>query len=233
MAYSPPPYMSPTPDILVLFDIDGTLLDTHGAGRNAFCCGLQRVTGVEDTLPYVSFAGNTDRRVLDEVAAHRGIAFTDAQRRAVFDAVAEELAAALAEAPGAAVPGAAELLAELSRRDAHLGLVTGNIERGAHLKLASAGLDGFFTFGGYGDDEADRSRILRTALAAAGAAPARAVLVGDTPLDIEAGLAVGIPVLGVAAGRWDVPALLAAGAVHAAPDFTDLPLWLDWIYPPP
>ena len=230
MAYSPPPYMSPNPDILVLFDIDGTLLDTHGAGRNAFCRGLQRVTGVEDTLPYVSFAGNTDRRVLDEVAAHRGIAFTDAQRRAVFDAVAEELAAALAEAPGAAVAGASGLLGELSRRGARLGLVTGNIERGAHLKLASAGLDGFFTFGGYGDDEADRSRILRSALAAADPAPARAVLIGDTPLDIEAGLAVGIPVLGVAAGRWDVPALLAAGAAHAAADFLDLPRWIEWIY---
>ena len=230
MAYSPPPYMSPTPDILVLFDIDGTLLDTHGAGRNAFCRALQRVTGVEDALPYVSFAGNTDRRVLDEVAAHRGIAFTDAQRRAVFDAVAEELAAALAEAPGSAVAGASGLLAELSRRGARLGLVTGNIERGAHLKLASAGLDGFFTFGGFGDDEADRSRILCTALAAAGSAPARAVLVGDTPLDIEAGLAVGIPVLGVAAGRWDVPALLAAGAAHAAADFLDLPRWIEWIY---
>ena len=222
--------MSTTPDILVLFDIDGTLLDTHGAGRAAFCRGLQRVTGVEDDLPYVSFAGNTDRRVLDEVAAHRGIAFTDARRKAVFDAVAEELASALKEAPGAAVPGAAELLAELSRQGARLGLVTGNIECGAHLKLASAGLDDFFTFGGYGDDEADRSRILRAALAAAGSASARAVLVGDTPLDIEAGLAVGIPVLGVAAGRWDVPALLAAGATHAAADFSDLPLWLKWIY---
>jgi phosphoglycolate phosphatase-like HAD superfamily hydrolase len=224
--------MNHSPDILVLFDIDGTLLDTHGAGRSAFCRGLQRVTGVEDDLPYVSFAGNTDRRVLDEVAAHRGIAFTDSQRKTVFDAIAEELAVALAEAPGAAVPGAAELLAKLSRHGARLGLVTGNIERGAHLKLASAGLDGFFTFGGYGDDEADRSRILRTALAAAGPAPARIILVGDTPLDIEAGLAVGIPVLGVAAGRWDVPALLAAGATHAAPDFTDLPRWLEWIYQP-
>lgn len=233
MAYSPPPYMSHSPDILVLFDIDGTLLDTHGAGRAAFCRGLQRVTGMEDALPYVSFAGNTDRRVLDEVAAHRGTAFTEAQRKTVFDAIAEELAASLAEAPGIAVPGAAELLAELSRRGARLGLVTGNIERGAHLKLASAGLDGFFTFGGYGDDEADRSRILRAALAAAGTPASRAWLVGDTPLDIEAGLAVGIPVLGVAAGRWDVPALLAAGATHAAPDFSDLPLWLDWLFPPP
>ena len=223
--------MPPTPDILVLFDIDGTLLDTHGAGRAAFCRGLQHVTGVEDSLPYVSFAGNTDRRVLDEVAAHRDIAFTSAQRKAIFDAVAEELAAALAAAPGQPVEGAKVLLEALSLRGARLGLVTGNIERGAHLKLASAGLDGYFSFGGYGDDEADRSRILRTALAAAGSAPARAVLVGDTPLDIEAGLAVGIPVLGVAAGRWDVESLLAAGATHAAPDFSDLPLWLDWIFP--
>ncbi len=230
MGYSPRLYMNPTPAILVLFDIDGTLLDTHGAGRSTFCRGLQRVTGVEDALPYVSFAGNTDRRVLDEVAAYRGIAFTDAQRKAVFDAVAEELAAALAQTPGVAVPGAAELLAELSRRGARLGLVTGNIERGAHLKLASAGLDGYFTFGGYGDDEADRSRILRAALAAAGPVPVCAVLVGDTPLDIEAGLAVGIPVLGVAAGRWNVESLLAAGAVHAAPDYRDLPRWIEWIY---
>ena len=222
--------MSHPGDILVLFDIDGTLLDTHGAGRAAFCCGLQRVTGIEDSLPYVSFAGNTDRRVLDEVAAHRGIAFTEVQRKAVFNAVAEELVSALATAPGQPVEGAKALLEALSLRGARLGLVTGNIERGAHLKLASAGLDGFFSFGGYGDDEADRSRILRTALAAAGSAPARAVLVVDTPLDIEAGLAVGIPVLGVAAGRWDVPALLAAGAAHAAADFLDLPRWLEWIY---
>ena len=225
--------MSHPGDILVLFDIDGTLLDTHGAGRAAFCRGLQRVTGVEDALPYVSFAGNTDRRVLDEVAAHRGIAFTEVQRKAVFDAVAEELAVALAAAPGQPVEGAKALLEALSKRGARLGLVTGNIERGAHLKLASAGLDGFFSFGGYGDDEADRSRILRAALAAAGNPPACTWLVGDTPLDIEAGLAVGIPVLGVAAGRWDADSLLAAGATHAAPDFSDLPRWLDWLFPPP
>ncbi|MDR0993893.1 MAG: HAD hydrolase-like protein [Verrucomicrobiota bacterium] len=224
-------------DQLVFFDIDGTLLDTHGEGREAFICGLEQVTGTPDDLSYVSFAGNTDRKVLGEVLARRRMPWEEAAVPPLFECIAEALRKRLAHRPGTPVRGAGALVARLRSLGAGLGLVTGNIRACAYLKLASVGLDGFFPFGGFGDAHAERADILREALKAAEATGWRVkadgvCLIGDTPYDVAAGQAVGVPVLGVASGRYTAFDLRKAGAAWAAEDFEQMEEWLRRIWKP-
>jgi phosphoglycolate phosphatase len=219
---------------LVLFDIDGTLLDTHGAGREAFIRGLARVTGARDELAYVSFAGNTDRNVLDQVMAARRIQLGAADIRRIFASIAEELRERLRLNPAQEIAGAGVFLERLAAEGAALGLVTGNIRECAYLKLGSIGFDRFFGFGGFGDEHAERANIARMALAAAkdagfSAAEDGACLVGDTPFDIAAGLEVGLPVIGVATGKYGEEALRSAGASIVVKDLSDVGRLMGWM----
>ena len=215
---------------VVLFDVDGTLVDTDGAGRTSFARGLERATGVADGLEWVSFAGNTDRNVLRAVEERRGRVFTDGERARIYGCIAEELSARLRVTPGRRIAGVERVLVALAERGAVLGLVTGNFREGARLKLESAGLWHWFAFGGFGGETAERADILRAALAEArrvvGGDPSRVRYVGDTPLDVESGLKAGVPVLGVAGGRWTAEQLKAAGAEDAAADYADVEWWV-------
>jgi phosphoglycolate phosphatase-like HAD superfamily hydrolase len=180
----------------------------------------------------VSFAGNTDRKVLAQVMERRGRRFDEAHAQRIFALVAEELRALLAEAAVREIPGAGAFVARLAEAGAALGLVTGNIRACAYLKLGSIGLDGYFGFGGFGDVHAERSMIARSAVAAArqaGVRTDRICLIGDTPYDVAAGRALGVPVLGVASGHYAAPELLAAGAGRAAADFRNLAGWMEWL----
>lgn len=219
---------------MVLFDIDGTLLDTHGFGREAFIRGLARVTGERDELAYVSFAGNTDRNVLDQVMAERRLHLDESAIRRVFACIAEELGVLLGQTPGKEIAGARAFLEHLEGEGTALGLVTGNIRECAYLKLGSVGFDRFFGFGGFGDEHADRAKIARSALAAAKAAGIEAeeggvCLIGDTPFDVAAGRALDIPVIGVATGKYGEESLREAGATLTVADYCDIGRLLDWI----
>ena len=219
---------------MVLFDIDGTLLETGGAGREAFIRGLARVTGVRDDLAYLSFAGNTDRNVLDQVMRERGLRFGAEETRRIFAEIALELRGLLKERPAREVAGAGRFVARLAAQGAGLGLVTGNIRACAYLKLGSVGMDSYFRFGGFGDEHAERSKIALSALAAARemgmeAAAGGVCLVGDTPLDVAAGRAVGVPVVGVASGKFGEKELLEAGASVVVKDFSEPERLWQWM----
>ena len=218
---------------MVLFDIDGTLLDTHGLGREAFIRGLARVTGERDELEYLSFAGNTDRNVLDQVMAARGLRLEEADIRRMFGAIAEELRELLQENPAREVAGAGAFLARLAAENTALGLVTGNIRACAYLKLGSVGFDRYFTFGGFGDEHAERVKIGRMALEAAKnagiEADGRGCLVGDTPFDIDAGIALGLPVIGVAAGKYGAETLRTGGASIVVADLSNAEQLWEWM----
>ncbi|HWB68581.1 MAG TPA: HAD hydrolase-like protein, partial [Solirubrobacterales bacterium] len=124
------------------------------------------------------------------------------------------------------MPGVEELLPKLVGEGVLLGLVTGNIEAAAHIKLARAGLNRFFAFGGYGSDSRDRTELTRRALergrlvAGGSLDPGSAIAAGDTPRDVEAGHGAGIRVVGVATGSYTVERLQAAGADWAIENVT-------------
>lgn len=207
----------------VLFDIDGTLLITGGAGAVAWQRAFGELHGIEADIVEHTDAGMTDPEiaaiVFREVIGREG---TQEERSKAIGCYLKHLPDAVAASEGYRVmPGVEELLPRLIEDGTLLGLVTGNIEAAARIKLARGHLNRFFSFGGYGSDSADRTEVTeaalrRGALVSGGALQDGAcIAVGDTPRDVEAGHGAGIAVVGVATGSYSVEQLLAAGADHA------------------
>jgi phosphoglycolate phosphatase len=204
----------------VLFDIDGTLLVTGGAGGVAWQRGIAELYGVEANVAEHTAAGMTDPQIaaiiFREVIGREGSA---EERAKAIGGYLKHLPAAVAESAGYRVmPGVEELLDRLIDAGLLLGLVTGNIEAAAHIKLARGHLNRFFSFGGYGSDSADRTEVTEAALArgelvsGGTLANGSCISVGDTPRDVKAGHGAGIKVVGVATGSYSVEELRGAGA---------------------
>ena len=214
--------------VAVLFDIDGTLLDFRGAGRTSFIQALDKVFGWRDDIAYIEFHGNTDLNVLRNIFARHSTELTPEKQRQFFAALAVELDLLATGAIVTRHPGIAELLQALANDErVMLGIVTGNIESTAHIKLRHAGLQHHFAHGGYADEHADRDDIARLALARLraalppGADFSTVWLVGDTPFDIAAARAIGARCLAVATGRSTVAELRASGADQALSNLAD------------
>jgi phosphoglycolate phosphatase len=218
---------------LVLFDIDGTLLLTAGAGRRAIVRAL--APEVEDASAFseVRFDGKTDPQIVGELlqaAGHADAGNHDFVRALCVRYVAH-LEAELMEPRSRThlLPGVPELLEGLEAvPGVLLGLLTGNVSGGAALKLRAAGLDpARFVVGAYGSDSAHRPDLAGIAAARAegffGRAPSgpEVVIVGDTPADMTCGLAISARALGTATGSYSVPDLVAAGAHRAFVDLSD------------
>lgn len=215
---------------LLLFDIDGTLIRTDGAGVRAFNRGFLEVMGWPSALSRISPAGMTDLGIARLVALRfQGQDLTAEQTQAVFNCYLNCLAEELHKAANYQVlPGILKFLeVQSSRPEILLGLGTGNLESGARIKLEFGGLNHFFAFGGFGSDAADRTEVLRIAvqraecLAGHGWSPERILVIGDTPLDVAAGKALGARTLGVATGPYRKAELLAAGADWALETFAE------------
>lgn len=213
----------------VLFDIDGTILVTGGAGGVAWQCAFQELHGVEANIAEHTDAGMTDPEiaaiVFREVIGREGSA---EERAKAIGCYLKHLPDAVAESGGYRVmPGVEELLERLIDAGALLGLVTGNIEAAAHIKLARASLNRFFSFGGYGSDSADRTEVTKAALgrgelvSGGVLADGACIAVGDTPRDVKAGHGAGIDVVGVATGSYSVEQLREAGADYALATVAD------------
>ncbi|HKI67141.1 MAG TPA: HAD family hydrolase [Solirubrobacterales bacterium] len=207
----------------VLFDIDGTLLVTGGAGGVAWQRAFEELHGVEADIAEHTDAGMTDPEIVKiifrEVIGREG---TREERAQAIGCYLKHLPDTVAESGGYRVmPGIEELLAELIEKGVLLGLVTGNVEAAAHIKLARGRLNRFFSFGGYGSDSADRTEVTEAALrrgelVSGGAlADGAGISVGDTPRDVSAGHGAGIRVVGVATGSYSVEELQDAGADFA------------------
>jgi phosphoglycolate phosphatase len=213
----------PAPDApvrAVLFDIDGTLLVTGGAGGVAWQRAFEELHGVEANVAEHTDAGMTDPEiaaiVFREVIGRDG---TQEERSRAIGCYLKHLPDSVAESAGYRVmPGIEDLLDRLIDGGTLLGLVTGNIEAAAHTKLARAHLNRFFSFGGYGSDSADRTEVTKAALARGALvsggtlADGACIAVGDTPRDVKAGHGAGIRVVGVATGSYSVDQLYQAGA---------------------
>ena len=223
----------------ILFDIDGTLLYARGLGRPAFAEAFAiAYGGARADVENVSFVGATDTAVIRALAAACGMPTSPAREERFFIELAKRLEPRLAENPPTVYPGLRAFLIALRARGFLLGVVTGNIRATAWAKLIHAGLADLFDFGAYADGEPDRDAIARTACERArtlGAKPR--LLVGDTPQDIRAAHAIGLPALAVHVAGWRTPEeLRAAGADALLPGYEDLPAALraiDTLVPPP
>lgn len=220
------------PERVVLWDIDHTLMDTRGVGRELSAQAFETTTGLE-MRRQAAVDGITEAVIFRETAKLHGL---DTDRRDF-----EQFAAALADAHltrseelrarGHALAGARALLEALAQAPGIVQtVVTGNVRRVAEIKLGVFGLDRHIVWGigAFGEDADERSDLVRTALSRASRhlgvdlSPADAVVLGDTPADVRAGLAVGVPVVAVATGKSSQADLRDAGAVHVVPDLTDV-----------
>src|SRR3954453_5569162 len=217
---------------LILFDIDGTLVLTGGAGGRAMSLAFEEVFAVANAFNGIPMAGRTDAWILnDAVAAHR-IPPDSPDLRRFRDAYVRHLAIEL-EKPGVArkglMPGVRELLDALTERDdVYLALLTGNYEAGARLKLEYFDLWKYFSCGAFGDDAPHRNVLVPKALTRVQAcggpsfAAAEAIVIGDTPLDVGCAAHVGARSLAVATGSHSVEELRAAGADAVLKDLSDI-----------
>lgn len=213
----------------VLFDIDGTLLHTGGAGAEAWQRAFLELYGVEANIEEHTHAGMTDPEIAEivfrEVLGRDG---SDVERAEAVGCYLGHLAAAVAESEGYfVIPGIEELLPRLVEQGILLGIVTGNIESAAHIKLGRGDLNKYFAFGGYGSDSRSRTELTRKALergAEVSGAPLdldQTIAIGDTPRDVKAGHGAGIHVVGVATGSYSVEELKESGADWAIENVTE------------
>ncbi|HEX5133702.1 MAG TPA: HAD family hydrolase [Candidatus Krumholzibacteria bacterium] len=214
---------------LVLFDIDGTLLDSGKQPRRAFSEALVEVYGEAGAIDTYSFSGRTDPRIMLDLllGAGRSRAEVLARLPEARDAYLDRLDALLERERMRLLPGLPALLDALAARaDIALGLLTGNFERGARIKLSRFGIEGYFPFGSYGDDQFDRDDLPPVALERAHAVtgrrfdPADALIVGDSLLDISCARAHGLKCLVVSTGWTSAEELAAAQPDWLVDDLT-------------
>ena len=220
---------------LLLFDIDGTLLLTDGAGKRAMQTAATRVFGEHFTFDGVSFGGRLDPAIFADAARNNGLEVNDGHHEQFRDAYLAELNAVLnnGQRPTYPLPGVLELLGELRRRVAvgdpvTLGLLSGNYRTAMPLKLRAADIDpDWFTLTALGDEADTRPGLVELALQryeqahAAPADPERVIVIGDTPHDIDCAKAHGCVAFAVATGACTRDELERAGADVVVDDLSD------------
>jgi len=221
---------------IILFDIDGTLVLTGGAGVRAMNRACEDLVSGAEPMAGVTFAGRTDWSILDDILRNHGHtldeALLDELRRRYVTHLQEEI-----HLPGRGVkdvmPGIRELLDVLrTRQDVSIGLLTGNFVEGARIKLEYFDLWKYFPWGAFGGDSASRNDLVPVALARArehgidGVSPANVLVVGDTPNDIECAVVAGATPIAVATGSYSTDQLRAAGADIVFDDLSDAAAFL-------
>ena len=221
---------------LILFDIDGTLILSGGAGKRALNRAFHELFGVAEGFDGVPVAGRTDRLIFEDALSRTGITIESAQRERFYtryyDLLEEEI---LNPGPRKGLmPCVRRLLDELATRPAlTCALLTGNFARAAQIKLEHFDLWRYFVCGAYGDDAPDRDDLVPVAVdrarrkGAAVRAATHVVVVGDTPLDIKCARAAGARSIAVATGSFDEASLAGHGADSVLPDLTDTQIFID------
>jgi phosphoglycolate phosphatase len=218
---------------LYLFDIDGTLVSARGAGRIALTSALVKTFGTAGAIDTYDFRGKTDPRIVLDLMQAAGVPEHDIHIRldSCFDAYVRELDALVGDGERVQVmPGIAEVVCALAARDddALVGLLTGNIEAGARVKLRSTGLWPLFRVGAFGSDDIDRRRLPAVACERARALLDRdfpfdrVVIIGDTPLDVDCARACGAVAVAVATGHHVADELSACAPDLLFTDFSDV-----------
>ena len=227
------------PPVIVLFDVDGTLIKSGGAGLRGMNATFARLYGVANALDGVPLAGRTDRAIVGDVLRAIGVEPTVAEVARIRAAYIDDLRVEITrpgDGPTCVLPGVEALLDALEARP-HIrtGLLTGNFEPGALVKLGHFDLWRRFAFGAYGDDHVDRRALVPVALARAKRAgcptppPGHVVVIGDTPLDVDCAQSHGARAIAVATGPFDRATLEAAGAHLVVDTFDDAAQVTRWL----
>lgn len=215
---------------LLLFDIDGTLLLSGGAGTRALNRTFEDMFGVAGAFTGIAVAGRTDPLILGDALDRAGVAADAAARRKFLARYCEHFEREIL-CPGprkGLMPGVRRLLDSLRERpDVACALLTGNIARAARIKLEHFALQRYFACGAYGDDAPRRDDLVPVAVGRARragidvASASQAVVIGDTPLDVQCAAVAGARSVGVATGSFTEEELRRAGADAVLPDLTD------------
>jgi phosphoglycolate phosphatase-like HAD superfamily hydrolase len=215
-----------------LFDVDGTLINAHGAGRLSLTKAMKAVYGATPLFEAYDTRGRTDPEIVSDVMHAAGVSDGRIRERldACFDTYVEELERLIANGhPVDVMPGITEIVRALSARsDALVGLLTGNIEGGAQAKLRFTGLLPYFRIGAFGSDDVDRRRLPGIARERARALVGSEVpfhdlvIIGDTPLDIDCARACGAVAVAVATGQHRAEELAALSPDLLFSDFSDV-----------
>jgi phosphoglycolate phosphatase len=213
---------------ICLFDIDGTLISSGGAGKSALEAALAEAFGISPNTAGLELTGRTDRAICRDLFRHHVLEDSEENWQSLMEAYLRHLPACLNSKGGRVLPGIETLLADLRSRDeVRLGLLTGNVRAGARVKLGHFGLFDHFLFGGFGDDHFDRDDVAREALLAVHrhcngqAIPERIWVIGDTPLDVRCARAIGARAVAVATGWHSLDELAECGPDLLIADFSD------------
>ncbi len=214
---------------LLLFDIDGTLINSGGAGIYALKDALTERHGIKDDLADIEIAGMTDSGIVISILKKHQIPPTNGNITAFLDSYVHFLSLELPRRQGKLLPGVLELLGKLkSRKHIVLGLLTGNLSRGAQLKLGHYGVWHFFEFGAFADDHHDRNELGPFAQARAKEKHGHEFsaddidIIGDTPRDIACGKAIGARTVAVTTGTWSREQLAKHQPDFLIDDFSDV-----------
>jgi len=213
---------------LILWDIDGTLITSGGAGERALLAALKAGFGVDGSLDWLEYSGRTDAWIAHEVLRHYGLPDTPKNIQHYLESYLSALLAAMPNPRARLHPGILTLLETLHHRaDLAQGLLTGNLQRGARIKLEQFSVWHYFEFGAFADDSSQRNDLgphaLRRARERHGLEfpPQRVFIIGDTPWDIECGKVIGANTIAVATGSFSVEQLRAHAPTAVFADFND------------
>jgi phosphoglycolate phosphatase len=224
---------------ILLFDIDGTLIDSGGAGKLAMETAITSELGLGAPTTAIPYAGRTDRAIIADLLRHHDVDASPVNVERILKAYLGHLPDCLTRRQGQILPGVRTLLESLAgRSDVLLGLLTGNVEAGAVNKLTYFGLKHFFQCGGFADEWVDRNDVAHAARRHAEKHLGRPIddsitlwVIGDTPHDITCGRVIGARVLAVATGQHSVDQLQLSQPDHVVSDLADtarvLELWTD------
>jgi len=213
----------------ILFDIDGTLIDSGGAGTRALTRAFKEIFGIGDAFNNISMAGKTDPQIMRDALCRYQVAsnddyYVELLKLKYIDFLREEI---MISNGRRIMPGIKELLDHLGELNVHVGLLTGNLEDGAMIKLDAFGLGCYFSFGAFGSDDEDRNRLLPIAVKRIKQSrdisirPEDVVVIGDTPLDAECAKVHGAVSVLVATGPYDLETLNGIDADFLYSDLSD------------
>jgi phosphoglycolate phosphatase-like HAD superfamily hydrolase len=213
---------------ILLFDIDGTLIRSGGAGKAAMEMALVSEFGVQEIVDRVSYSGRTDVAISIDLLQIHNVESNTANVRRLHDAYLRHLPECLRKNRGIVLPGISELLSSLhSRTGIALGLLTGNIRAGGECKLRHYELWNYFAFGGFADGIHDRDDVARQAFRESSrhlqrdVDPRNVWVIGDTPYDVQCARAIGANAVAVATGWHDIEELRSCRPDHLLRDLSD------------